>query len=95
MLCALYYLHEGGLVHLGLRPSKILVNSKCEVTLTGFGFSQMIPVQNPKYTNLAYVAPEILLQGKVTPAADIWSVGCILGEMLCGSPLFTGTTALS
>ena len=43
-----------------------------------------------------YRAPEILLGSKVyTKAIDMWAVGCLLGEMLSGRPLFPGTSTLN
>ena len=42
-----------------------------------------------------YRAPEILLaSGHYTKSVDLWSLGCILGEMLVGSPIFRGSSTL-
>ncbi|CAK59140.1 unnamed protein product (macronuclear) [Paramecium tetraurelia] len=95
IVSALYFIHSGGLVHLSLTPSKILVDSECQIKLIGFGFSQLLPIKDPKYTCLHYLPPEILLQGKVNTSADIWSLGCIFGEMLCHHTLFTGNSTFN
>ncbi|CAD8195261.1 unnamed protein product [Paramecium octaurelia] len=95
IVTALYFIHSGGLVHLSLTPSKILVDSECQIKLIGFGFSQLLPIKDPKYTCLHYLPPEILLQGKVNTSADIWSLGCIFGEMLCHHPLFVGNSTFN
>ena len=43
-----------------------------------------------------YRAPEILLASKkYTAGVDMWSLGCIFGEMLCGKPIFAGTSTLN
>lgn len=63
--------------------------------LADFGLARTFELPLVTYTNevvtLWYRAPEILLgETRYTPAVDLWSVGCIVGEMLLGRPLFRG-----
>ena len=90
------YLHEKKIMHRDLKSANILLNNKGEVKIADFGLARQIST-NPQmlYTNkvvtLWYRAPEILLgsQDYGTPV-DIWSVGCILVELIMGEVLFPG-----
>lgn len=92
MLRAIKYLHSADLVHGSLTTSHILVNNMCEVKLNGFGKARRTqqkrlfePSENTEGCDgQRYDAPEVTLSGKYTKAADIWSLGCIIAEMLIG-----------
>lgn len=84
------------------QPSNMLLNSDCLVKVCDFGLARSIAaldangrVANPALTDYVatrwYRAPEILLGSTVyTKGVDMWSLGCILGEMLLGKPIFPG-----
>ncbi|KAE9405068.1 kinase-like protein [Gymnopus androsaceus JB14] len=88
-LRALKALHSADVIHRDLKPSNLLLNANCDLkpspsgTETGF-MTEYVATR-------WYRAPEIMLTFKqYTKAIDVWSVGCILAEMLSGKPLFPG-----
>ena len=105
LLKALKYMHSAELLHRDIKPSNLLLNSDCHVRVCDFGLCRSVKEarsQNGTDTVLTdyvatrwYRAPEILLGStSYGKAVDIWSVGCILGEMLLGKPLFPGTSTM-
>ncbi|CAH2286326.1 mitogen-activated kinase 15 isoform X2 [Pelobates cultripes] len=88
-----------------LPPSNILLDADCLVKLCDFGLARSLyqileDSGNPALTEYVatrwYRAPEILLAShRYTKGVDMWSVGCILGEMLLGKPLFPGTSTIN
>ena len=106
LLKALKYMHTAGMLHRDMKPSNMLLNSDCLVKVCDFGLARSIAalsnnsVSNPVLTDYVatrwYRAPEILLGStKYTKGVDIWSIGCILGEMLGGKPTFPGTSTMN
>ncbi|CAH1772299.1 unnamed protein product [Owenia fusiformis] len=106
-LCkATKYLHSGNVIHRDQKPSNILLDGECFVKLCDFGLARSLSQLDmeeggdPNLTEYVatrwYRAPEILLAShKYTKGVDMWSVGCILGELLLGKPLFPGTSTLN
>ena len=101
---ALKYMHSGQLLHRDLKPSNILLNSECLVKVADFGLARSVASQeegsNAVLTDYVatrwYRAPEILLGStKYSKAVDMWSLGCIIAEMLHGKPTFPGTSTLN
>ncbi|GFR46034.1 hypothetical protein Agub_g7503 [Astrephomene gubernaculifera] len=103
---ALKYMHSGELLHRDIKPSNLLLNSDCQVKLADFGLARSVSQlnasdgQNPILTDYVatrwYRAPEILLGStKYTFGVDMWSSGCILGELLLGKPIFPGTSTMN
>lgn len=92
MLRGLKYVHSAGVIHRDLKPSNILVNENCDLKLCDFGLARIQDSQMTGYVSTRYYrAPEIMLTWqKYDQAVDMWSVGCILSEMLEGKPLFPG-----
>ncbi|VDD94711.1 unnamed protein product [Enterobius vermicularis] len=105
---AVRFLHSGNVLHRDLKPSNVLLNTECRVKLADFGLARSLSQiedypegQNmPELTEYVatrwYRSPEILLSAKrYTKGVDMWSLGCILGEMLRGKPLFPGTSTIN
>jgi len=102
---ALKYLHSGQLLHRDIKPSNLLLNSECAVKLADFGLARSVAAlqndgHNPVLTDYVatrwYRAPEILLGStKYTYGVDMWSSGCILGELLLGKPIFPGSSTMN
>jgi mitogen-activated protein kinase 15 len=104
LLKALKYMHSAELLHRDIKPSNLLLNSDCHVRVCDFGLCRSVKeVQagpNPVLTDYVatrwYRAPEILLGSThYTKGVDMWSLGCILGEMLLGRPVSPGTSTMN
>jgi len=100
-LCGLRYIHSASVLHRDLKPGNLLVNADCELKICDFGLARGFetdPAMNQAgsfmteyVTTRWYRAPEIMLSYQnYTTAIDIWSVGCILAELLGRRPLFKG-----
>jgi len=105
-LKALKYMHSAELLHRDMKPSNLLLNSDCLMKVADFGLArslsearQLASESSPLTDYVAtrwYRAPEILLgSGTYSYAVDMWAVGCILGEMLVGKPIFPGTSTMN
>jgi mitogen-activated protein kinase 15 len=104
LLKSMKYLHSADIIHRDLKPSNILINSDCQIKLADFGLARSVASTaedtNIKLTDYVatrwYRAPEILLGStKYSKAVDMWSVGCILGELIVGKAIFQGTSTLN
>ncbi|XP_011024397.1 PREDICTED: cyclin-dependent kinase G-2 [Populus euphratica] len=89
------YLHDNWVLHRDLKTSNILLNNKGELKVCDFWMSRQYSSPLKPHTSLVvtlwYRAPELLLGAKqYSIAVDMWSVGCIMAEMLTKEPLFTG-----
>eukprot|EP00731_Ephydatia_muelleri_P031532 Em0023g39a len=109
ILKVIMYIHSGNCIHRDLKPSNILINSQCFIKLADFGLMRSLtsipfgeenigfnPIMTEYVATRWYRAPEILLGSqRYTKGVDMWSVGCILAEMMSGKPLFDGTSTLN
>ncbi|KAL9239352.1 hypothetical protein vseg_013685 [Gypsophila vaccaria] len=91
------YLHDNWILHRDLKTSNLLVNDKGELKICDFGMARQYGSPLKPYTTLVvtlwYRAPELLLGAKeYSTAVDMWSVGCIMAELLTSKPLFDGKT---
>lgn len=92
ILRGLKYVHLAGVIHRDLKPSNILINENCDLKICDFGLARIQDPQMTGYVSTRYYrAPEIMLTWqKYDTEVDMWSVGCILAEMIEGKPLFPG-----
>ncbi|XP_061617448.1 uncharacterized protein LOC133471680 isoform X1 [Phyllopteryx taeniolatus] len=93
LLRGLKYIHSAGLIHRDLKPSNVAVNEDCELRILDFGLARQTDDEMTGYVATRwYRAPEIMLNWMhYNQNVDIWSVGCIMGELLKGKVLFPGT----
>ncbi|KAM5571727.1 cyclin-dependent kinase G-2-like [Rosa sericea] len=91
------YLHDNWVLHRDLKTSNMLLNKEGELKICDLGLSRQYGSPLKPYTSnvvtLLYRAPELLLgQKKYSTAIDMWSVGCIMAELLAKEPLFSPKT---
>ncbi|KAL6260367.1 hypothetical protein P5V15_007897 [Pogonomyrmex californicus] len=106
---AVKYIHSGNVIHRDLKPSNVLLNAQCHCKIADFGLARSVTQigegdgeagSDPTLTDYVatrwYRAPEILIASKrYTKGIDMWSLGCIFGEMLLGKPLFPGSSTIN
>ncbi|KAM7428614.1 Mitogen-activated protein kinase 14 [Porites harrisoni] len=92
ILRGLKYVHSAGVIHRDLKPSNIAVNEDCELKILDFGLARMAEEEMTGYVATRwYRAPEIMLNWMhYNKTVDIWSVGCIMAELLTSKTLFPG-----
>lgn len=104
LLKGLKYIHSGEIIHRDLKPSNILINSECLIKVADFGLARSVersneegdPIMTEYVATRWYRAPEIVLgSNKYSKAVDVWSIGCILAELLNGKALFPGKSTLN
>lgn len=99
ILRALKHIHSANVLHRDLKPSNILLNGNCDLKICDFGLARVQPQNQADLTAYVatrwYRAPEIMLSWReYTNAVDMWSVGCIIGEIILRQPLFPGNDYL-
>ncbi|XP_028652375.1 mitogen-activated protein kinase 13 [Erpetoichthys calabaricus] len=92
ILKGLKYIHSAGIIHRDLKPGNLGVNEDCELKILDFGLARHADAQMTGYVVTRwYRAPEVILNWMhYTQTVDIWSVGCIMAEMINGRTLFKG-----
>ncbi|KAI4336610.1 hypothetical protein L6164_015114 [Bauhinia variegata] len=91
------YLHDNWVLHRDLKTSNLLLNNRGELKICDFGLARQYGSPLKPYTHMVvtlwYRAPELLLGAKLySTAIDMWSLGCIMAELLSKEPLFNGKT---
>ncbi|KAK3009548.1 hypothetical protein RJ639_013778, partial [Escallonia herrerae] len=94
LLRGLKYIHSANVLHRDLKPSNLLLNANCDLKICDFGLARTTSETDSMTEYVVtrwYRAPELLLNcSEYTAAIDIWSVGCILMEIMKREPLFPG-----
>ncbi|RXK38026.1 CMGC/MAPK protein kinase [Tremella mesenterica] len=97
-------IHTAGVLHRDLKPSNLLLNANCDLKICDFGLARSAAADPPNagpgggngfmteyVATRWYRAPEVMLSfQEYSKAIDMWSVGCILAEMLNAAPIFPG-----
>lgn len=90
----MYFIHSANVIHRDLKPSNLVLNKSCELKICDFGLARPhtdVGEMTQYVVTRWYRAPELLIGcEEYTSAIDVWSTGCILGELLLGRPLFEG-----
>ena len=95
ILRGLKYVHSASVLHRDLKPSNVLLNASCDLKIADFGLARTETESNNFMTEYVvtrwYRAPELLLSCDTYDAKiDVWSVGCMIAEMLLRKPIFPG-----
>uniref|UniRef100_A0A9J8AN57 Mitogen-activated protein kinase n=1 Tax=Cyprinus carpio carpio TaxID=630221 RepID=A0A9J8AN57_CYPCA len=100
LLRGLKYIHSANVIHRDLKPSNLLVNENCELKIGDFGMARGLSAAHSDESRSFmteyvatrwYRAPELMLSlHHYSLAIDLWSVGCIFGEMLGRRQMFPG-----
>jgi serine/threonine protein kinase/tetratricopeptide (TPR) repeat protein len=100
-LCGpLSYIHARGLVHRDLKPSNVFIRNSGDAVLMDFGLityargalgREVLPVGDRVLGSYPYLAPERIEGGRADARADLYALGCMLYETLCGRPPFTAS----
>ncbi len=92
---ALAHLHGRGMVHLDVKPENLIVAPDGTVKLIDFGLSQPLgrpaePIGGAAFGTAAYLSPEQITGDRVDAAADVYTLACVMYEVITGSPPFGG-----
>ncbi|EEB12563.1 mitogen-activated protein kinase ERK-A, putative [Pediculus humanus corporis] len=99
LLKGLQYCHTNKTLHRDLKPQNLLIDTLGNIKLADFGLARTFGLPTRSFTHevvtLWYRAPEILLGSKYyTVSVDIWSLGCIFGEMVMKKAMFPGDSEI-
>lgn len=95
LVSATALMHSQWIVHRDLKTSNLLMNNRGQIKVADFGLARYLGEPTPPLTQLVvtlwYRSPELLLGAKAYGTeVDMWSIGCIFGELLLKEPLLQG-----
>ncbi|MFC7406085.1 Stk1 family PASTA domain-containing Ser/Thr kinase [Georgenia alba] len=99
VLDALASAHRAGLVHRDIKPENVLITPDGTAKVADFGLARAVTEATAATTGtvlgtVAYLAPEIVTEGRADPRADVYAAGVLLYELLTGRQPFSGETPI-
>ncbi|VDL60924.1 unnamed protein product [Hymenolepis diminuta] len=99
MIRGLAYVHNKNICHRDIKPQNLLVNPETGVLkICDFGSTKVLVPGEPNVSYICsryYRAPELIFGAtQYTVRIDMWSAGCVIGELLLGRPLFPGDSGV-
>jgi serine/threonine protein kinase len=94
------FCHANRIIHRDLKPQNLLMDQRhALLKIADFGLARAFTVPVPKYTHevvtVWYRPPEILLGSPIySVPVDLWSIGCVIGDMATGAPLYAGDSEI-
>jgi serine/threonine protein kinase len=102
ILSALDYSHRNGIIHRDIKPANVMLTRAGDVKVMDFGIARSVAQASAAVTQTAavigtaqYLSPEQARGEQVDPRSDVYSTGCLLYELLTGTPPFTGDSAVA
>lgn len=101
LLCGLEHCHSKGVLHRDIKGSNLLIDNNGNLKIGDFGLATIYEPESKqpltsRVVTLWYRAPELLLGATdYGTGIDMWSVGCILAELLIGKPIMPGRTEVT
>lgn len=99
---ALNFSHQNGIIHRDVKPANIMISSTNAVKVMDFGIARAIADSGNSVTQTAavigtaqYLSPEQARGDSVDARSDVYSLGCVLYEILTGEPPFTGDSPVA
>ncbi|CAB3980727.1 cyclin-dependent kinase-like 5 isoform X2 [Paramuricea clavata] len=99
LIKAIQWCHQNNVIHRDIKPENLLISKDDSLKLCDFGFARaMSSNSSAPFTDYVatrwYRSPELLLGGSYGKPVDIWAIGCILGELTDGQPVFPGESEI-
>lgn len=99
LIKAIKWCHQNDVIHRDIKPENLLISKDGILKLCDFGFARAMTVNGSgQFTDYVatrwYRSPELLLGAPYGKPVDIWAIGCILGELSDGQPVFPGESEI-